>query len=120
MILRYKRGDKFRYGYRVSIANTDERIINEVKYILDTLRIKYCCYFQDRRGIKTISRQTYLIHITNKVGIEKLCVSVMTYLIGKKDRAKLLLEALSNWKLLDKSKLCFHFKLLNQRIKKNI
>ena len=123
MIIRSKRNDKFRYFYRISISNTNELIINECKKILDRLKIKYCCYYQDRRGIKTLRRQTYLIHITNKDGIVKLCKSVNNYLVGKRKIAKSLLKIVNNWQNYQKKKkesFYQEFKVLNQRISKNL
>ena len=98
MVIRSNRKGKYRYFYRISIANSNEIIINECKLILKRLGIKCCCYFQDRRGIKTIRRQTYLIHITNRDGIIKLCSAVVCYLIGKKRLGKRLLYIVTNWK----------------------
>lgn len=121
MIIRSKRNNKFRYFYRISITNSNELIVNECKKILDQLKTKYCCYYQDRRGIKIPRRQTYLIHITNRDGIIKLCKSVVIHLIGKKKIAKNLLKIVSSWqKYQKKEKENFYqeFKKANQRIPK--
>lgn len=121
MIIRSKRNDKFRYFYRISIANSSELIMNECKKILNRLNIKYCCYLQDRRGIKTLRRQTYLIHITNRDGIIKLCNSVIKCLIGKKKIAKRLFTVVKRWEnQKDKEGLYQEFKKLNQRIPKDL
>jgi len=123
MIIRSKRNGKFRYFYRISIANTNELIVNECKRILDRLKIKYCCYYQDRRGIKTLRRQTYLIHITNRDGIICLCKPVINYLVGKKKIAKNLLKIVSNWQKYQKDKkesFYQEFKKANQRIPKKL
>ena len=121
MIIRSTRNGKYRYFYRISIANSNKIIINECKLILNSLKIRYCCYFQDRRGIKTLKRQTYLIHITNRDGIIKLCSFVFGYLIGKKRLAKRLLYVVTNWKEQNnKEQIYQEFKKNNQRIPKNL
>ena|SRR3990167_3051337 len=121
MVIRSNRKGKYRYFYRISIANSNEIIINECKLILKRLGIKCCCYFQDRRGIKTIRRQTYLIHITNRDGIIKLCSAVVCYLIGKKRLGKRLLYIVTNWKKQNnKEHIYQEFKLANKRVPKAI
>lgn len=116
MIIRSRHKDAYRYFYRISLANTNKEIIDEVARLLEMLEIKYCLYSQDRRGIKKKFRQTYLIHITNKDGIIKLCRAVNRHLIGKKDQAERLLEAVIHWDTVDKKELYFQFKALNRRV----
>ena len=121
MIIRSIRNNKFRYFYRISIANSNEIIINECKKILECLGIKYCCYYQDRRGIKTARRQTFLVHITNRNGIISLCNAISSYLVGKKKLASRLLEIVSNWKNQTNKEILYQeFKKTNTRIPKKL
>src|SRR3989344_6359863 len=69
MIPRYHRDGNPRYGYRISIANTNTDIIDECRRILDVLEIRYCDYTQDRGKDGMRRKITHLIHITNKKGI---------------------------------------------------
>ena len=115
MIIRNFRNGKPRYGYRISLANTNQLIINESKEILDFLDIKYCNYIQDRRDNGLKRKMTYLIHITNRNGIIKLLKFVIPYLIGKRKQAELLDDFLKDWKNADKEYAYNLFKKLNER-----
>lgn len=118
MIYRNSRNGKYRYGYRVSISNTNLLIINKCKEILEMLGIKYCSYIQDRRKENFIRKKTHLIHITNKKGILSLLDFTTPYIIGKRKQARFLQSLLRNWETSNKLEAYLLFKKLNERIPK--
>ena len=116
MIPRYHRNGNPRYGYRVSISNTNVSIINRCKEILDMLQIKYCNYTQDRGKDGLRRKITHQIHITNKKGILIVLENIIPHLVGKRKQAELLNEFLSDWKSTDKKRAYLTFRKLNERI----
>tara|TARA_Y100000310_G_scaffold102956_1_gene101097 strand:- start:198 stop:671 length:474 start_codon:yes stop_codon:yes gene_type:complete len=118
MIYRNFRNNRPRYGYRISIANTNLLIIERCKEILEMLNIKYCTYKQDRGKNGLSRRPTHLIHITNKKGILVLLKQINPYLVGKRKHGLLLNDFLNQWDSLDKAKAHELFRKLNERVKR--
>src|SRR3989344_5969610 len=116
MIIRYFRDGKPRYGYRVSIANTNELIIQKCTELLEKLGIKYCSYTQDRGRDGLRRKKTHLIHITDKRGIDLLLKATTDSLVGKRKQAQLLQMYLDNWETVNKEDAYTSFRKLNKRI----
>ncbi len=116
MIPRYHRNGNPRYGYRVSISNTNVSIINRCKEILDVLQIKYCNYTQDRGKDGLRRKITHQIHITNKKGILITLENIIPLLVGKKKQAELLYKFLNDWESIDKKNAYLVFRELNERV----
>jgi len=116
MIPRYHRNGNPRYGYRVSISNTNVLIINQCKEILDMLHIKYCNYTQDRGKDGLRRKITHQIHITNKKGILIILENVIPHLVGKRKQGELLYKFLNDWESIDKMNAYLIFRELNERM----
>ena len=116
MIPRYHRNGNIRYGYRVSISNTNMLIINQCREILDILKIKYCNYTQDRGNDGLRRKITHQVHITNRKGILVFLEKIIPHLVGKRKQAELLNKFLNNWESIDKNDAYLIFRKLNERV----
>lgn len=110
---------KPRYSPRISIANTDPRIMDACKAIFDGLGVRYCFYVQDKREVGGRQRMTLLLHVTNIDGITKVLDAVSLFLIGKREQADILRGAVGSWKSLsgsDRDAVYNRLRAMNQRI----
>ena len=116
MVIRTTRSGKFKYTYRVTIANTDLPLVMRCKKIFADLQADPKLYNQDRGSDGQRRRRTYLLHIMTRQGIQNVLEAIYPFLTCKKQRAKELLKALAAWESVDKSVLHARFRLLNERI----
>ncbi len=124
MVIRHRNNGRYRYryNYRVTISNTDKALIGKCEALLSSLGVKICLYEQDRRA-EGKKHLTYVIHITNRAGIEITLRRIMPYLVSKHHKAERMLQILSMWDTLGqvgKQKAYAEFKKLNARVPKRL
>lgn len=116
-MLLHHRGNSF--SPRISIANTDQRIIAECTSILTGLGVKFCNYVQDKREVGGRQRLTLLVHVTNRPGVLAVIEAVQPFLVGKAEQAKSLALACKGWREMtidDKHSVVASIKAMNSRV----
>ena len=79
---------------RVSIANTDERLLAEVGAIATSLDIKYLLYCNKPKDVR--HRPVWHLSFDHSKRACAILSAVLPYMIGKKDQALLLLQVISH------------------------
>jgi hypothetical protein len=87
-----KRGGNIRLLAAISVSNTDTRIIERVRWALDTLGVSYHVYVSSR-NISKGGKPDYIVNISRLTQVQKLLEIILdSPYLGKRNEALLLLE----------------------------
>lgn len=89
-VIRRKKGSRKGFIPRVSIVNTDERIISEVVSILKELRLAH--YTQTKAGTKAGWKTKWEVQFNGHIRCAAALPHLIPYLVSKREKAEALLE----------------------------